>query len=82
MTSTADADVARSGRRPDVPAHLSSPTAKLVYVYLSQVGEATVSQLTDALGVSLLSLLPTLRSLERQGFVARTGERCRFVAGA
>lgn len=63
----------------ELPADLSSSNAKLVYVYLSQVEEATLSQLASALDMTLLSLVPTVRSLERDGFVVRTGERCRFV---
>ncbi|PSQ22370.1 hypothetical protein BRD04_04615 [Halobacteriales archaeon QS_9_67_17] len=54
---------------------LSSETAKLVYLYLTERGEATADELAAALDEQLLTLLPVLRTLEREGLVAKRGGR-------
>ena len=50
---------------------LSSETAKLVYLYLTERGEATADELAAALDERLLTLLPVLRTLEEEGLVAK-----------
>lgn len=57
-----------------LPAELDSSNAKLVYLYLSTVGEATVEDLQTTLDVQQLTLFPTLRTLENEGLLERDGE--------
>ena len=52
-----------------------SPTGKLVYLYLSECGDASVERLKQSLGVPQLRLYPTLRSLERRGLIDRAGDQ-------
>lgn len=54
---------------------LSSGTAKLVYLYLREQGEATADELRASLDIPLLKLLPVLRTLERESLVAQSGDR-------
>lgn len=61
------------------PEDVDSTTGKLVYVYLSSVVEATVEGIADALGMQLIELLPSLRSLQKAGHVERSGDSCRIV---
>lgn len=56
-----------------LPTRLDSAQAKLVYLYLSQVPEAEVSEVKAALGLDLLSLYPVLDTLVREGLVERDG---------
>jgi sugar-specific transcriptional regulator TrmB len=58
-----------------------SDLAKLVYLYLEQVGDASVGELRDVLGVSFLRLYPVLSSLEERGFIEYvSGERVCLVS--
>lgn len=57
-----------------LPSELS-PTGKLVYLYLTERGDATVDDLKAALGVPQIRLYPTLESLRRRDLVDRTGDR-------
>lgn len=54
---------------------LSSRTAKLVYLYLSERGAATADQLAAALGERQLKLLPVLSTLEQEGLVAKQDDQ-------
>ncbi|PSQ53326.1 TrmB family transcriptional regulator [Halobacteriales archaeon SW_8_65_20] len=51
---------------------LSSKTAKLVYLYLTERGAATADELAAALDEQLLTLLPVLATLEERGLVTTT----------
>ncbi|MCW8173171.1 MarR family transcriptional regulator [Natrialba swarupiae] len=55
-----------------VPDDLASPQAKLVYVALYATGEATLRELQRLLGLSKLTLLPTLESLVSRKYARRT----------
>ncbi|WP_435335683.1 TrmB family transcriptional regulator [Haloarchaeobius sp. TZWWS8] len=57
--------------RPTAVAAVDSPNAKLVTLYLETVGEGTAEQLQSDLGLSKLSLLSILSTLERRGLVER-----------
>ena len=61
------------------PEDVDSTAGKLIFVYLSSVVEATVDGIADALGLKLIELLPTLRSLQSAGHVERDGDSCRIV---
>lgn len=61
------------------PEDVDSTAGKLIYVYLTSVTEATVEGIADALGLKLIELLPTLRSLQRAGYVERAGDTCRIA---
>jgi predicted transcriptional regulator len=56
-------------------ADLSSKTAKLVYLYLTERGAATADELAAALNEQLLTLLPVLHTLEDHGLVAKRDSR-------
>ncbi|ELY55355.1 hypothetical protein C491_16607 [Natronococcus amylolyticus DSM 10524] len=51
-----------------VPDELGSPQAKLVYLTLLEMGEATANELQRLLGLSKLTLLPILSSLVADGY--------------
>ncbi|MEY7850365.1 MarR family transcriptional regulator [Natrarchaeobius sp. A-rgal3] len=55
-----------------VPNDLTSPQTKLVYVALLVTGETTLSELQRLLGLSKLTLLPTLESLVSREYARRT----------
>ncbi len=61
------------------PTDVASTDAKLVYVYLSSVTEATVRSIAETLDLKLIELLPTLRSLQQAGHVERAGDTCRIA---
>ncbi|MDG5760431.1 helix-turn-helix domain-containing protein [Natronococcus sp. A-GB1] len=54
-----------------VPDGLGSPQAKLVYLALLEMGEATANELQRLLGLSKLTLLPILSSLVTEGYAQR-----------
>lgn len=62
-------------RRHRLPPDLSS-TGKLVYLYLSECGDASLEDLKASLGVPLIRLYPTVKSLEQRGLIDRTGDVC------
>lgn len=66
QTATHDDD-----RQPALPDDLESPPAKLVYLYLASYGEATPGDLRDGLGLTTLSVLTLLDTLESRGLVRR-----------
>jgi len=76
MTQSPQAAIAESAPPEDVTA----TTGKLIYVYLTSVREATVAGIADALGLKLIELLPTLRSLQQAGHVERAGDTCRIAS--
>lgn len=47
----------------------ASDSAKLVYLYLKQVSNATIQELRDVLGMKLLKLYPVLERLEDSGAI-------------
>ena len=63
-------------RRPAfrLPPELSL-TGKLVYLYLTERGSASIEDLKEALSVPQIRLYPTLKSLERRGLVEQTGDQ-------
>lgn len=58
-----------------VPRELSSPRAKLVYLYLATHGAVTEDDLCDGLGMKRISLYAILKTLRNGGFVSREGGR-------
>lgn len=75
MTKSTEAVTA--GTEP--PEDVASTAGKLIYVYLTSVTEATVEGIAAALDLKLIELLPTLRSLQRAGYVERAGDVCRIA---
>lgn len=57
-----------------LPAELESAKAKLVYLYLSTAGDATLADLQQDLGVKRLSLYGILGTLRERGLVKRDGD--------
>ncbi|MFC5135210.1 MULTISPECIES: MarR family transcriptional regulator [Haloferacaceae] len=59
---------------PALPPELQSPRAKLVYLYLTTNGHATVSEMGDSLGMKKMSLYSILKTLREQDMVVREGD--------
>ncbi|MFB6108805.1 MAG: TrmB family transcriptional regulator [Haloplanus sp.] len=57
----------------DVPEDLNSPESKLVYLFLTASGGATVDDLHESLGIRKISLFPVLDTLTERDHVARDG---------
>ena len=63
-----------------LPASVSSPAGKLVYLALERDGPAAVEELTDRLDMKRVDLFGILDTLRRQGIVERDGDRFRAVS--
>lgn len=59
---------------PALPPELQSPRAKLVYLYLTTNGSATVSQMCDSLGMKKIALYSILKTLRKQDLIVRDDE--------
>jgi DNA-binding MarR family transcriptional regulator len=59
---------------PALPRELQSPRAKLVYLYLTTNGDATVSEMGESLGMKKISLYSILKTLKREGMVDCDGD--------
>ena len=53
---------------------IDSPTAKLVYLYLSATRGCTVDRLHDDLGLKRLDLFAVLETLDERGYVTRRSD--------
>ena len=60
-----------------LPEGITSANGKLVYLYLETHGEASVGQLSEALGLGHMTLYSALRVLRERGIVSNRGERFR-----
>ena len=56
-----------------VPAEVTSPQAKLVYLYLDATGGASVGDLNQTLAMNKLSVLSVLESLSSRDLVVKSG---------
>ena len=63
-----------------LPAELDSSNSKLVYLYLSTAGKATVGDLQSTLGMKQLALFPILQTLEGKDLIERDGETYTLAA--
>lgn len=63
-----------AGAAPALPPELQSPRAKLVYLYLTTNGDATVSEMGDSLGMKKLSLYSILKTLRKEGMIDCDGD--------
>jgi transcription initiation factor IIE alpha subunit len=59
---------------PALPPELQSPRAKLVYLFLTTKGAATVTEMGESLGMKKISLYSILKTLKREGIVDCDGE--------
>ncbi len=57
-----------------LPPAISSPQAKLVYLYLEVAGEATVDDLRATLELNKLSILSVLSSLRSESIIEKNGD--------
>lgn len=57
-----------------LPESVETAEPKLVYLYLSVVEEATIEDLSETLGMKLLTLYPLLSTLTEDDLVERRGE--------
>jgi len=60
---------------PSIPADLESPSAKLVYLFLSTHGEATVGELQSGLNMKKISLYSILSTLCERGLIDQDAEQ-------
>jgi DNA-binding MarR family transcriptional regulator len=60
---------------PELPAEISSPRGKLVYLYLHCYGESTLQQLEHRLQMKKISLFAVCGKLEDVGVIGRRGDR-------
>jgi len=58
-----------------IPTSLQSPRAKLVYLFLSTNGTATINELQDGLNMKKISLYSILKTLRKQEIIAKDGDR-------
>ncbi len=58
----------------ELPSELDSTGSKLVYLYLSASGDATIDDLESTLKMKKLALYPVLDTLSAAGLVEREGE--------
>lgn len=63
-----------------MPTELKSSNGKLVYLYLTTVGEATISGLKETLDIQEFTLFPTLAILEEKNLIERDGETFALAA--
>ena len=78
MASSFDDSSDPEGTTPGTcPPQLESPRTKLVYLYLSAVGEADLETLHERLHVDRLNLYPALGLLVERGLVEREGRNYR-----
>lgn len=61
-----------SPRVDELPAELESAQSKLVYLYLEAAGEATATDLQEALGLRKLAILSVVGSLSSRGLLEET----------
>ena len=58
-----------------IPPSLQSPRAKLVYLFLSTNGTATINELQDGLNMKKISLYSILKTLRKQEIISKDGDR-------
>lgn len=75
MQSTMHSSTTSGIDAPSVPSDLESPRAKLVYLFLSTHGEATVSELQSGLDMKKISLYSILSTLCDRGLIDQDAER-------
>jgi len=63
---------------PSIPSGLESPRAKLVYLFLSTHGEATLSELESGLDMKKISLYSILSTLCERDLIDQDAERYRL----
>jgi DNA-binding MarR family transcriptional regulator len=73
--TTATSSPTAPSTRTQLPPELRSPRAKLVYLYLSTHGDATIGQLQEGLDMKKITLYSILGTLRDRGVVERSGER-------
>ena len=56
-----------------IPSEVESPSAKLVYLYLSAVGGATVTEAKRELAMKQITLLSVINTLTEKGLIERNG---------
>jgi len=57
----------------ELPTEVTSPQGKLVYLYLTATGGATLSDLNQTLSMNKMAVLSVIDSLSSQGLVEKTG---------
>lgn len=65
--------------RTQLPGELESPRAKLVYLYLSSNGGATVEELQEGLSMKKITLFSILKTLRERDLVGQQADRYAVV---
>ena len=60
----------------DLPPELESARAKLVYLYLDVNGQARIDEMTEDLGLPMMTVCSLLETLEDKGLIDRDGDLC------
>ncbi|MFA1611447.1 TrmB family transcriptional regulator [Halobellus rubicundus] len=63
---------------PSMPSELESPRAKLVYLFLSTHGEASLAELEASLDMKKISLYSILSTLRERELIDQDAERYRL----
>lgn len=63
-----------------LPANLTSPQSKLVYLYLEVAGETTLDELASALSMQKIDVLSVVRSLADDDLIERDGTQYALCA--
>lgn len=58
-----------------VPGDLNSPRAKLVYLYISTQGSATIGELQESLAMKKITLYSILKTLRERGLIGQETDR-------
>ncbi len=72
--------IAETARPLSMPAELRSPRAKLVYLFLSMNGTATISELQDGLDMKKIALYSILKTLEKRDLISKDGDSYSLLA--
>jgi len=71
--------LSQSAQTHTIPTSLQSPRAKLVYLFLSTNGTATITELQDGLNMKKISLYSILKTLRKREIIAKDGDRYTLV---
>lgn len=67
--------MSQSSERTELPDELRSPRAKLVYLFLSTRGSATITELQAGLEMKKIALYSILKTLRERDLVVREADR-------
>ena len=63
----------------NIPDEINSSTAKLVYMYLKSVTSATVDEMSSALKIKQITILPILSCLQSNKFIMKSNNEYKII---